>query len=123
MYVEEPPIYIHCMIECGDGHGRRRGSSPKCLLARGLGKETRQGPPREASDDGRVRADNITVIVSVKDRSHRDLTKRFDNTDIIWTAIEKQLLIWSDLFYRGRVVRLRIYFNYIEDRQPPFCWS
>lgn len=44
------------------------------------------------------------------------MTKRFDDTDIIWTAIEKQLLMWSDVLFRGEELTLKISFKYVDDR-------
>ncbi|KAK0627101.1 hypothetical protein B0T14DRAFT_493284 [Immersiella caudata] len=39
--------------------------------------------------------DETNVVVSITDRSQRDLTKRFDELDIDWGAIENQLVAWS----------------------------
>ncbi|KAF2802668.1 uncharacterized protein BDZ99DRAFT_350332, partial [Mytilinidion resinicola] len=39
----------------------------------------------------RVTCDDTDVIVSVTGRSERDLTKRFNGTEIDWLVVEKQL--------------------------------
>ena len=58
--------------------------------------------------------DDTNVIVSVTDRTERDLVKRFDDLDIDWTILERQLQSWSHLLRIGKRIRIDISFNYIE---------
>jgi hypothetical protein len=62
--------------------------------------------------------DDISVVVSVIGRSERDLTKRFDEIEIDWPVIEKQLVVWGELFRAGKRLRVDLSFNYLEIGQP-----
>jgi hypothetical protein len=52
--------------------------------------------------------------VSVTDRAERDVNKRFDNLDIDWKVVEKQLETWSHLFRAGKRLKIDIPFIYKE---------
>ena len=55
--------------------------------------------------------------MSVTDRSHRDLAKRFDELDIDWGVIENQLVVWSHLLRDRRQLRIDISFIYKKNAQ------
>jgi hypothetical protein len=40
-----------------------------------------------------VKCEDTKVVVTVTERLERDLTKRFDDTDIDWSVIERQLVL------------------------------
>ena len=61
-----------------------------------------------------IKSEDTNVVVSVTERSQRDLMKRFDDTDIDWTVIERQLVVWGELFRAGKKLRLNLSFNYVE---------
>jgi hypothetical protein len=66
----------------------------------------------------RVACDDTNIVVSVTERSKRDLTKRFDEMDVDWFLVERQLSQWSESFRAGRKLRVEMSFNYVEIGQP-----
>jgi len=73
---------------------------------------------KKVPSNKRVMSDDTSVVVSVTGRSERDLTKRFDEIEIDWPVIEKQLVAWGELFRAGKRFRVDLSFNYLETGQP-----
>ena len=71
-----------------------------------LGKKVKNGK--------RIQPDDSNVLVSVNERSERDLIRRFDEVQVDWSVVEKQLLHWGELLHAGRRLRVDISFNYVE---------
>jgi hypothetical protein len=61
-----------------------------------------------------VRSDDTNVVVSVTECSERDLTKRFDETEIEWTLVVRQLIVWGQYFQKGKKLRVEVSFSYVE---------
>ena len=60
-----------------------------------------------------MRPDDTHVVVSVTERSERDLTKRFDETEIQWSVAEQKLVAWGQYFQKGKKLRVYLSFNYV----------
>ncbi len=56
-----------------------------------------------------------TIVVSVNDRSERDITKRFEGLQIDWPMLEGKLQAWSNLLrIIGESMRINVSFNFLE---------
>jgi hypothetical protein len=73
---------------------------------------------RKVNHTRRVGLDNTSIVASVKDGSQQDLYQQFEHTNIRWTVIEKQFLMWSNLFRLAKQITLQISINHIEDSYP-----
>jgi hypothetical protein len=125
-YDEDPPSCIHYSIEWRVTLNSKVVSKDteqdlvlapasywQLFLQPKLGKLLRKKLPQNKC----VRSDDTNVVVSVADRSQRDLTKRFDDTEIEWSIVEKQLVVWGELFRAGKKLRVDLSFNYVETGQ------
>jgi hypothetical protein len=54
------------------------------------------------------------IVISVTDRSERDITKRFDELMIDWLVVERQLQAWSHLTRNGQKMRTQVAYSYME---------
>ena len=73
---------------------------------------------RKVAQNRHVRCEDTTIVASVNHRSEPDVTKQFENLNIDWPLIEKQMIEWGDLFRSGKKLRINVAFNYM-DSQPP----
>jgi hypothetical protein len=122
-YDGEPPSYLRYSIEWKvtlKGKAVSKDTEPDVVLAPGcywrLVLQARLEELLQSKFPGnrRVSPDDTNVVVSVTERSQRDLIKRFDQTKVHWAVVEKQLLAWGRYFQMGKKLRVNLSFNYVE---------
>jgi hypothetical protein len=65
-----------------------------------------------------LKSEDIKIVVTNTQRGDPGVAKRFDDIDVDWPVIERQLVLWGDLFRAGKKLRVNISFNYVETGQP-----
>ena len=122
-YDGHPPTVIHYSIEWKLTFNNRMAAkdteqdlvlAPHAFWHRFLQPKLEKLLDKKLPPNKSFKADETNVVVSVADRLERDLVKRFDELDIEWPILERQLQAWSKLFCAGKRLRIQMSFNYIE---------
>jgi hypothetical protein len=122
-YDEDPPTCLHYSIEWKVTLNNKlvsKDTEPNLVLAPRfywslfLREKLDKLLQKKLSPSKRVTCEDTNVVVSVTDRSERDLTKRFDERDVDWFLVEKQFLAWGESFRAGKKLRVDVSFNYVE---------
>lgn len=123
IYDEDPPTCLRYSIEWKVTLNNRlisKDTEPNLVLAPKfywslfLREKLDKLLQKKLSPSRRVICEDTNVVVSVTDRSERDLTKRFEERDIDWFLVERQFLAWGESFRAGKRLRVDISFNYVE---------
>ncbi|KAF3031308.1 hypothetical protein E8E12_000474 [Didymella heteroderae] len=126
-YDEEPPTCLHYSIEWKVTLNNKvlsRDTEPDLVLAPRfywslfLRDKLEKLLQKKLPPSKRVACEDTNVVVSVTERSKRDLTKRFDEMDVDWFLVERQLTQWGESFRAGKKLRVDVTFNYVELGQP-----
>ncbi|TVY71304.1 hypothetical protein LSUE1_G004473 [Lachnellula suecica] len=126
LYDEDPPSYIHYLIEWKVTVNNRmvsKDTEPDVVIEPAsywrliLKPKLEKLLCKKLAKNRPIKSEDTNVVVSVTERSQRDLNKRFDDTDIDWRVVERQLLKWAELFRAGKKLRLNFSFNYVETSQ------
>lgn len=126
-YDEEPPSYIHYSIEWKVTVNNKpisKDTEQNLVLAPSfywpliLRPKLEKLLRKKVPSNKRVMPDVTSVVVPVTGRSEQELTKRFDEMEIDWRVVEKQLVAWGELFRAGKRLRVDLSFNYLETGEP-----
>lgn len=115
-YNEQPPVYIHYLIEWKvtlNNRTVKRVTEPNLVVApstyweKSLKKKVKSVENRKTFTTTRgARLEDTTIMASVLKDSSQNFHQNFEGTDIDWTMTEEQLLMWEGLFRRGKHLNL-----------------
>ncbi|KAJ0272113.1 hypothetical protein COL940_010632 [Colletotrichum noveboracense] len=91
--------------------------TPQAFWERQLKEQVQEVLRRKLPPHKTFRPVDSDVVVSVTERSQRDLVKRFNELNIDWTLVESQLQEWSHLTRAGKKLRIDVSFNFVVSRQ------
>jgi hypothetical protein len=66
-----------------------------------------------------IRPDDTDVVVTVNERSQPDFNKRFPGIDVNWTMIQTQVETRSPYLEKGKMLQVKLSFNYIQTGELP----
>jgi hypothetical protein len=125
-YDEDPPKFIHYSIEWKVTVNNRKVRldteqgmvlGPALCWRLLLRPKLEKFLDRMLAKNRPLKSDDTNIVISVNERGQDDLIKRFDDTNVNWSVIERQLVAWSELFRRGKKLTVKISFNYVENSQ------
>ncbi|KAF4487555.1 hypothetical protein CGGC5_v005858 [Colletotrichum fructicola Nara gc5] len=91
--------------------------APQAFWDRHLKEQVQEVLRRKLPPHKTFRPVDSDVVVSVTERTQRDLVKRFNELNIDWTMVESQLQEWSHLTRAGKKLRIDVSFNFVVSRQ------
>lgn len=129
IYNESPPTSIHYAVEWKVTHSEKNKRNKK-VVSRDTEQDVVLAPAaywtqilqskvkrvlrKKIGLDGKPRAEETIVTVSVNDRTERKLTKHFEGLNVEWGAVEAQLVAWGDRFRDGKKLRVDLTFHYAD---------
>jgi hypothetical protein len=134
LYNENPPSSIHYAVEWKVTHSEKNKRNKK-VVSRDTEQDIVLAPAaywtqilqpkvkrvlrKKIGLDGRPRAEETIMMVSVNDRAERKLTKQFDGLNIEWATVEAQLVAWGERFRDGKKLRVDLTFHYVDHVSVP----
>lgn len=126
VYDEQLPIYIYYLInqKVTLNNSTRLVTRvteldlvlvPSVYWQKFLKKKVEDVKHRRAFTNRQVRLDYTTIMASMLNDRSPKLHQEFEGIDINWTNIERQILSWSEPFWKGKRLKIDVCVNYLAD--------